>query len=140
MIALGKVLKLIDDTGIVDYKIERDIGLKRASISNWRRELANPSVDALVKIADYFGVSLDYLVGRDHDVTRESEIKFTTALPLDIADMWQKLNPQQQSEIRGEMRGYTKANNKSEIEKAFEEGEMRGRQTQTRKSKVVKMT
>lgn len=43
-------------------KLERDCGLANATIRRW--ENASPSVDNLVKVADYFGVSVDYLLGR----------------------------------------------------------------------------
>ncbi len=38
-------------------------GVSREMISKYERGLAIPSVDAAKKIADAFGVSLDYLVG-----------------------------------------------------------------------------
>lgn len=38
-------------------------GVSREMISKYERNLAIPSVDAAKKIADAFGVSLDYLVG-----------------------------------------------------------------------------
>jgi len=38
-------------------------GVSREMISKYERELAVPSIDTAKKIADAFGVSLDYLVG-----------------------------------------------------------------------------
>lgn len=43
-------------------KLERACGLANATIRRW--ETASPSVDNLVKVADHFGVSLDFLLGR----------------------------------------------------------------------------
>lgn len=43
-------------------KLERDCGLANATIRRW--ENASPSADNLAKVADYFGVSVDYLLGR----------------------------------------------------------------------------
>ena len=42
--------------------LERDCGLANATIRRW--ESASPSVDNLAKVADYFGVSIDFLLGR----------------------------------------------------------------------------
>lgn len=41
------------------------LGVKKQSISNWENDNIMPSVDMLVKIADFFGVTTDYLLGRE---------------------------------------------------------------------------
>lgn len=71
MSTLEKVFVLIDSTHKGDYVIEREIGLKRGTIANWRLKRANPSADALSKIADYFNVSVDYLLGRTEHFAQE---------------------------------------------------------------------
>ncbi len=40
-------------------------GLSRNVIGMYERGEKAPSVDALVSLADYFGVSVDYLLGRE---------------------------------------------------------------------------
>lgn len=39
-------------------------GLPSDAIRRYERGEAKPTMDALIKIADYFGVSIDYLTGR----------------------------------------------------------------------------
>lgn len=39
-------------------------------IQNYESSLRNPSFEALLAFADYFNVSIDYLVGRSNDPTR----------------------------------------------------------------------
>lgn len=39
------------------------VGISRASVSDWKNKGAVPSAPNLKKIADYFGVSTDYLLG-----------------------------------------------------------------------------
>lgn len=39
-------------------------GLSKNMISLYERGEKAPSVDALIKLADYFGVSIDFLLGR----------------------------------------------------------------------------
>lgn len=43
------------------------VGVKKRMVFLYEKNTAKPSFDVLVKIADYFGVSLDYLVGRSDD-------------------------------------------------------------------------
>lgn len=44
-----------------------ELGLGKNSITRWDEN--KPSVDRVQKVADYFGVSVDYLLGRTDDPT-----------------------------------------------------------------------
>lgn len=44
-------------------EIERTLNLSNGIISTWRK--TNPSIDKVEKVADYFNVSTDYLLGRN---------------------------------------------------------------------------
>jgi len=41
------------------------LGVKKQSISNWENDNIMPSIEMLIRIADFFHVSTDYLLGRD---------------------------------------------------------------------------
>lgn len=43
--------------------LEREIGLGRGTIRNWDKNF--PSIDKIQKVADYFHVSIDSLLGRE---------------------------------------------------------------------------
>jgi len=46
------------------------VGLKRRIIFLYEKDETKPSYDTLLALADYFDVSLDYLVGRSDDPAR----------------------------------------------------------------------
>lgn len=46
-------------------QLAKRLGVKKQSVSNWENENIMPSIEMLVKIADFFHVSTDYLLGRD---------------------------------------------------------------------------
>ena len=46
---------------MADYRIAEEIGISRAMLSSWKLGKYTPKIDKLQKIADYFGVSLEYL-------------------------------------------------------------------------------
>ena len=45
----------------------KEIGSTRGTISNFENGYKKPSLDILVRLADYFNVSIDYLIGRTND-------------------------------------------------------------------------
>lgn len=55
--------------GLTMEQLGKDIGTTRATISNFENEQRKPSLDMVIKLADYFQVSIDYLVGRTDDPT-----------------------------------------------------------------------
>lgn len=59
---LEKVKALCIESKTNISEVERDCGLANATIRRW--EFASPNVNSLAKVADHFGVSVDYLLGR----------------------------------------------------------------------------
>ena len=51
--------------GLNQVQLADKLGVKKQSISNWENDNIMPSVDMLVKIADFFGVTTDYLLARE---------------------------------------------------------------------------
>ena len=59
---------LIKDSGKDHRQIAKECGLgSHGSLSKYASDGAEPGINALAKLADYFGVSIDYLVGRTDD-------------------------------------------------------------------------
>lgn len=57
-------IKLCNKAGKTPTAVCAEIGLSNAAYSKWD-EKSVPHRATLLKIADYFGVSVDYLLGRD---------------------------------------------------------------------------
>ena len=36
-------------------------------ISSWEKEITEPSIDDLIRLADFFGCTVDYLIGRESE-------------------------------------------------------------------------
>lgn len=54
--------KLRDNAGLTDYKVSEELGIARSTLSNWKSGKYTPKADKLQIIADYFGVSVEYLM------------------------------------------------------------------------------
>ena len=80
-----RILDLLKKHSINAHKLEKEAGLAISSIQSWTKGKAKPSADALSKIADYFNVSVDYLLGRTEireTVTAENQFKIKKAPSL----------------------------------------------------------
>ena len=54
--------KLRDERGLSDYKVAQDLGFSRSTLTQWKNGDHQPKAEKLQKIADYFGVPIDYLM------------------------------------------------------------------------------
>lgn len=62
---IDNILNLIKEKKVTKYRVAKDCGLNINIFAFWESGRQKPSLDALIKIANYFNVSLDYLVGRE---------------------------------------------------------------------------
>lgn len=54
--------KLCELKGVTAYRVAQETGVTTATLSNWKADKYTPKQDKMQKLADYFGVSLDYLM------------------------------------------------------------------------------
>ena len=51
--------------GLSQLELSKRTGLSHQNINRWESGKTLPNIDFCVKLADFFGVSLDELIGRD---------------------------------------------------------------------------
>ncbi|AZO96033.1 HD domain-containing phosphohydrolase [Halocella sp. SP3-1] len=61
-----RLKNLRKEKNISQEKLANDLGYSRSTIANYEQNTRLPSADVLTRIADYFEVSLDYLLGRSN--------------------------------------------------------------------------
>ncbi len=54
--------QLVKARGITAYRVAKDLELAPAVFSDWKSGKSNPKADKLKKIADYFGVTIEYFL------------------------------------------------------------------------------
>lgn len=90
-----KIRKLRQSRKINQIELANKLGVSKQSVSNWENNNILPSIEVLIKIADYFSCSTDFLLRRN---TKECNLN-TDGLTLGqvahlqlIADDFKKLN------------------------------------------------
>lgn len=88
-----KLAQLREKRGLTQEDLAKKLGLSRAALSHYETGRREPDYDTLKHFADFFEVSIDFLLGRtvkensalDHDVAQ-----FVDALELSDEDILEK--------------------------------------------------
>ena len=73
-------------------------GISRIALARYENGTRVPTAENTKKLADYYGVTVDYLMGRDPPPEQEQP-KITVSFRSDVGDLWNKLSPQNQDLI-----------------------------------------
>lgn len=65
---------LLQTHGVTAYKVAKDTGISTATMTDWKKGRSTPKIDKLQKIADYFGVTVDYLLGNEAKVNPSVQV------------------------------------------------------------------
>lgn len=57
-----KILELLEKNNETSYQVSKKTGISQTAFSNWKAGRSEPNVDNLKKLADYFGVSMEYFL------------------------------------------------------------------------------
>jgi len=56
---------IIKNKHISEYRICKDTKISRANFYMWKKSIHLPQPESLIRLADYFDCSIDYLIGRE---------------------------------------------------------------------------
>lgn len=71
----GEILKsLREDKDLKQEDIAKLMNVDRSTVGKWESSPSKPDYEKLIKLADYFNVSLDYLLGRTNIKEKSDQI------------------------------------------------------------------
>lgn len=82
-------------------EIAQIIKVAQTTYSGYELETNEPNIETLCKLADYYGVSLDYLCGRDYS----NDIGYLTPQEKKFFKTYKQLNNQNQNKAIGYVQG-----------------------------------
>lgn len=62
-----KLKELREEKKLTQKEVADAIGGTQSNLAKWEKEKIQPAADMIVKLADFFGVTADYLLGRTDD-------------------------------------------------------------------------
>ncbi|MBP5587328.1 MAG: helix-turn-helix transcriptional regulator [Treponema sp.] len=69
----NQIKTLRQNAGISQIELAAELGVTKQSISNWENDNIMPSIDMLIKIAKFFSVSTDFLLGLSVEHTLKTD-------------------------------------------------------------------
>jgi len=64
MTLVDRIWLLLEEKEMTAYRLAKEVSLPTSQLSQWKSGKVKPSLEAVRLIADYFNVSIDYLLGR----------------------------------------------------------------------------
>jgi len=75
MCMLGEIIaKLRKQRGLSQYALAERLGFSRGKLANYEQGSREPDYETLQKLADYFEVTTDYLLGRENNKVSTSSL------------------------------------------------------------------
>lgn len=69
----NRLIALRKEKGLTQAQLAEEINICRQSISDWERGVTKPTQDNLLLLSELYGVSVDYLLGKDVPPTPSPE-------------------------------------------------------------------
>ena len=95
MVVMIRLFELRNEKGLSQRQLAKIFKISQSTYNNWENAKTQPTIESLIAIADYFGVTLDYLVGREREdgvVEVVSDDKEKT-----VIERYKRLSPEQQT-------------------------------------------
>lgn len=93
--------KLLEGRNITPYRVYKETGVPQSSLSEWKRGNSMPKIDKLIKIAEYFGVSVDYLLTGEEPPKTEKAPTLNKKDERDIARQLEAMLGEMESSYNG---------------------------------------
>lgn len=76
---MNPIKALRKERGLTQTQLAESLGVDQATVSKWEIGRAYPEAKYAIKLSDFFGVTVDYILNNEHD-ERTQKIDFTQGL------------------------------------------------------------
>lgn len=95
----NRIKELRNEKDISQRDLAKIINLSPSTIAMYETGKRKPDTDTLQRIADYFNVSVDYLLGRTGERSPADKIKAAPSDDPELADFWEKLSQREDLQL-----------------------------------------
>lgn len=94
-----RLKKLRKEKGLYQKDVAEDIGLTASAIGFYEQGKRKPDNDTLQKLADYYDVSTDYLLGRTNERSSADKIKKALTDDPELSDAWNQISQREDLQL-----------------------------------------
>lgn len=100
--------QLIKEKGVTPYRVYKETGVSQSTLSDWKNGKGTPKADSLMKLAEYLGVSIEYLLTGSEQKEKLTIVSDDELTPSQRAAMqlFQTVPDEDQAAVLGMIRGY----------------------------------
>ena len=92
--------KLRDLKGLKDSDVSKGADVSKSTFSDWKSGRSTPKKDKLIRIANFFGVSVDYLMtGEENSITDD-----IVGEHIELISLYENLTQEQKDHVLNMMR------------------------------------
>lgn len=104
--------------GLTQDELAQKLGISKGSVAMWETNKRTPSTGILVRLADLFGVTTDYLLGRSENVVSELSANTlqNTSKTANLLSAFEQLDADNQDIIIGEVKKLLKQQLRDELQ------------------------
>ncbi len=91
---MNRIRDLREDLDLRQVDVAQATGIDQKTLSNYETGKTNPDSETLIRLADFFHVSIDYLVGRTNSrmSSKADVLRHIDAIQEKLADLRQHLD------------------------------------------------
>lgn len=115
----SRIKQLREKRGIIQETLAAELGITQQMLSKYERDITLIKVDILKKIAMYFNVTTDYLLGTSdvkRDLQGQMRVNKTLDEYFDLIEVYKDLDQYDREVVWSVMQAVKKASKKREIE------------------------
>ena len=91
--------RLREENKISQQKLANELKVSQSTVGMWENGKNKPEFDTLIKIADYFDVSVDYLLGKSENKNKPADENISE-LDKELIKIMSKLTPVEAVRVR----------------------------------------
>ncbi len=96
----GERLKLLrEDKDLKQEDIAKIMNVDRSTVGKWESSPSKPDYEKLIKLADYFNVSVDYLLGRTNIKEKSDQISNALEGDKELSEFWNELREREDLQL-----------------------------------------
>lgn len=110
---LDRMKELMKQSDIKPKQLTSELGISNSSFTDWSKGKGSPSLDTVRKFADYFHVSIDYLVN-GVEFSNNKTLEFSNPMDKELLEKFHNLTPELREKLIGYIDGMLAAMPKSD--------------------------